>query len=155
MSTTVTLDDVRRVVSDAVTGGLGTFGGLKIDKYDGSISWDAIEWLEEYIDLSTVKNWSDNNRFKNFGHFLTRDAKNWYRLYVTKATDPPKDWNELKDAFLAYHVSKDKDNYLREQMIARKRRLDEEVVKYITHKHLLCVELNPNMPFKEMLSYNR
>ncbi len=43
----VTLDDVRRVVSDAVTGGLGTIGGLKIDKYDGRISWDVIEWLDE------------------------------------------------------------------------------------------------------------
>ncbi len=153
MSTAVTLDDVRRVVSDAVTGGLGTIGGLKIDKYDGSISWDAIEWLEEYIDLSNVKNWTDSNRFKNFGHFLTRDAKNWYRLYVTKAIHPPTDWDELKEAFLAYHVPKDKDNYLREQMIARKQKSDEDVVKYITHKHLLCVEMNPSMPFKEMLSY--
>ncbi len=108
-SMAVTLDDVRRVVSDAVTEGLGTIGGLKIDKYDGRISWDAIEWLDEYIDLTTVKNWTDINRFRNFGHFLTNDAKNWYRLYVTKATNPPSDWDELKNAFLDYHVPKDKD----------------------------------------------
>jgi hypothetical protein len=149
----VTLDDVPRVVSDAVTGGLGTVGGLKIDKYDGRISWDTIEWLDEYVDLTTVKNWTDTNRFRNFGHFLTKDAKNWHRLYVTKSATPPTDWNELRDAFLDYHVPKDKDTYLREQMMSRRQRFDEDVVKYITHKHLLCVEMNPAMPFKEMLSY--
>jgi len=38
-------------------------------------------------------------------------------------------------------------------MLARKQRMDEDVVKYITHKHLLCMEMNQLMPFKEMLSY--
>jgi hypothetical protein len=71
----VTFDDVRRVVSDAVTEGLGTFGSLNIDKYDGRISWDTIEWLDEYVELTAVKNWTITNRSRNFGHFLIKDAK--------------------------------------------------------------------------------
>jgi len=42
----ITLDQVRRVVSDTNFGDIETFGGLKIIKYDGSMSADAIAWFE-------------------------------------------------------------------------------------------------------------
>jgi len=72
----ITLDQVRRVVSDAVSGGIATIGGLKIDKYDGRISADAIEWLESYVDATKLKGWNDEHRFINFNQFLFKNAKN-------------------------------------------------------------------------------
>ncbi len=103
----ITLDQVRRVVSDAVSGGIATIGGLKIDKYDGRISADALEWLDSYIDATNLKGWNDDQRFLNFNQFLFKNAKNWYRLYVKRATSPPTNWAELMDAFIDYHVPKD------------------------------------------------
>jgi hypothetical protein len=53
--TTITLADVERIVNDAVTGGLSSVGGLKLDKYDGEICWKAIDWLEDFEDITTTK----------------------------------------------------------------------------------------------------
>jgi hypothetical protein len=94
-------------VSDAVSGGIATIGSLKIDKYDGRISADALEWLDSYIDATNLKGWNDDQRFLNFNQFLLKNAKNWYRLYVKRATSPPTNWAELMDAFIDYHVPKD------------------------------------------------
>jgi hypothetical protein len=59
----------------------------------------------------------------------------------------------LKNGFLDYHDPKDKDTYLKEQMGARKQRVYEDVVRYIAHKHLLCVEMNLLIPVEKILSY--
>ncbi len=42
----VALHQVRRVVSDTYFSDIATIGGLKIITYDGSMSADAIAWLE-------------------------------------------------------------------------------------------------------------
>jgi hypothetical protein len=39
----IKLDQVRRVVSDAVSGSIDTIGGLKVDKNEDRISADAID----------------------------------------------------------------------------------------------------------------
>jgi hypothetical protein len=148
----ITLDQVRRVVSHAVSGGIATIGGVKIDKYDGRISADAIEWLESYIDATNFKGWNDDQRFLNFNQVLFKNAKNWYRLYVKRATSPPTNWAELMEAFIDYHVPKDRANSLREEMVNKKQGR-ENVIQYITDKRLLCLEMNPNMPFNEMRSF--
>jgi hypothetical protein len=116
----ITLEQVRRVVSDAVSGGIATIGGLKIDKYDGRISADATEWLESYVDATNLKGWNDEQRYINFNQFLFKNAKNWYRLYVKKSTSPPANWAELMAAFLEYHVPKDRANSLREEIVNRR-----------------------------------
>ena len=56
----------------------------------------------------------------------------------------------LKNLFTAYHLPKDKDTYALEQMNNRKQKVGEDVSKYITHKHLLCLEVNNAMPFDEI-----
>ncbi len=150
MATPISLADVRRVVNDAVSGSLGTVGGLKLDKYDGEISWRCVEWMEDYEELTKIKGWTDQNRLDRFGGSLEKDAKNWHKLYIQKANPALTDWNTVKDLFLRYHLPKDKDSYAREQMLNRKQKPYEDVNKYMTHKHLLCLEVDPSMPFDEM-----
>ena len=145
----ITLADVRRTVCDAVAGSLAVNTGFRIEKYFGDISADAEEWIDNYEDTTTLKGWDDAQRFKNFNQFLERDAKNWYKLYVKKAANPPADWAALRQAFIDYHVPPDREKELRDKMVNKKQGTDD-VVKYITEKRLLCLDLNPAMGFDEM-----
>ena len=146
----LTIADLERVVSDQLTSSLGTVGTLRIDKYDGEISWRCVEWINDFEETTKIKGWTDANRVDRFGGSLEKDAKNWYKLYVA-GTDPPiNNWNTLKDLFITYHLPKDRESYVREQMKTRKQRPNEEVSKYITHKLLLCREVNPNMQFEQI-----
>jgi hypothetical protein len=54
--------------------------------------------------------------------------------------------------FLEYHVPKDRANALREEIVSGKLG-NEDVVQYTTDKRLLCLEMNPTMPFSEMRSF--
>ncbi len=47
-------------------------------------------------------------------------------------------------------MPKDKDSYAREQMLNRRQKPYEDVNKYMTHKHLICLEVDCAMPFDEM-----
>ena len=149
----ITLADVRRVVCDAVASNAGALVNKKVDTYDGRISADAIEFIDNYVDVTTSKGWDDQQRFTNFNQFLTGAARIWYKLYVRKAAHPPADWDALKQAFLNYHVPADRTNALREQMVRRKQSPNEDVIQYITEKRLLCLEFNSNMTFAEMKRY--
>jgi hypothetical protein len=44
----ISLADFRRVVNDAVSGTLGRVEDLKLDKYDGEISWRCVEGMDDY-----------------------------------------------------------------------------------------------------------
>ena len=145
----ITLADVRRTVCDAVAGSLAVNTGFRIEKYFGDISAEAEEWIDNYEDTTTLKGWDDSQRFKNFNQFLEGDAKNWYKLYVKKATNPPADWAALRTAFIDYHVPQDREKELRDKMVNKQQGTDD-VAKYITEKRLLCIALNPAMSFDEM-----
>ena len=152
MSQNVNPDNLKRAVNEAVSSSIATLGGFKIEKYDGRISADAIDWLESYTETTALKGWDDIQRFKNFNQFLSNNAKNWYKLYIKMDANPPNNWDTLKTAFINYHVPKDRSNILREQMISRKQG-NEDVIQYITDKRLLCVNYNREMEFNEMKSY--
>ena len=145
----VTLADVKRTVNDALAGSLAVNTGFQIEKYTGDISAEAEDWIESYEDTTTLKGWDDAQRFKNFNQFLESDAKNWYKLYVKKAVNPPADWAALRRAFTDYHVPQDREKELRDKMVKKKQSTDD-VMKYITEKHLLCLDMNPAMTFGEM-----
>lgn len=142
--------DVRRVVTDALTNQLGTVGSLRLEKYDGEISWKCIDWMNNFEEITKIKGWTDQNRVDRFAGSLDKDAKNWYKLYVVPTVPAIADWNTLKTMFINYHLPKDKDTYALEQMNNRKQKAGEDVVKYVTHKHLLCREVNNAMAFDEI-----
>lgn len=82
----ISLADFRRVVNDAVSGTLGRVEDLKLDKYDGEISWRCVEGMDDYEQLTKIKVWTDKNRLYRFGDPLKKDAKNLHKLYIQKAS---------------------------------------------------------------------
>ena len=145
----ITLVDLKKTVMDAVNGTIPV-GDKTIGEYDGKISAEAIDFVENYEEITTSRGWDDDRRYKSFNQYLSNSAKNWYKLFVKKTTTPPADWAALKQAFVDYHVPTDRTVALREQMIKRKQSKNEDVICYITDKRLLCIEYNSTMGFDEM-----
>ena len=144
----MTVDQLKQALASAVSGSLA-FGKGVLEKYKGDISSEAQNWLEAFEDVTTMKGWGDAERFRNFNQFLDENARNWYKIYVKLNATPPADWAALRQSFLNYHLPTDRDRELRDRMINRKQG-DEDVLKYITHKRLLCAEYNSNMPLEEV-----
>jgi hypothetical protein len=69
--------------------------------------------MDEYEELTKIKGWTNQNRLDRFGGSLKKDAKNWHKLYIQKASPPLTDWNTVKNLFLLYHLPKDKDSHAR------------------------------------------
>src|SRR5689334_17865412 len=99
-----------------------------------------------------MKGWGDPERYTNFNQFLEDQAKHWYRVSVKLNPNPPQDWNDLRQAFLDYHLPPDREKELREKLVNRKQG-SESVVQYITHKQVLCLEYNPQMNFEQMKKF--
>ncbi|CAG2107019.1 unnamed protein product [Medioppia subpectinata] len=151
ISDTMNAADIRRAVSDAMANNFSV-SSIKCEKFDGKISVDAREWLERYEQFANARNLSDDQKMANFSQYLSEKAYKWYKLNVIKANQPPADWDELKDAFLVYHVPGDLSDELRDKMINRKQGTDEDVIHYITDKRLLCLDWQA-MPYSDIKKY--
>ena len=147
----LTLAQIEASLQNVVSGQLSAQGPLK--KYTGEISTDCLNFIEDYEQMTKIKGWTDTNRVERFAGCLDADAKNWYKLYIQKANPAITDWTTLKDLFTVYHMPKDHNIILREEMLNMKQGITENVAKYITHKLLLIEELKPNTPFTDQKHY--
>jgi hypothetical protein len=144
--------DIKKVIETSFGDLVIANSEIRINKFNGKISEYAIEWLEEYEEKANLKNWNNEKKFKHFNQFLSKNAKEWYKLNFKILPNPPATWQGLKDAFNDYFIPKDRENYLRERMINRKH-LNEEIIHYITSKRVYCIEFDPNMTFNAMKNY--
>ena len=143
----ISLQDVKNVVNDVITSNAAV---RQMDTYDGRISADCIDFIDNWVDTTICKGWDDAQRYRNFIESLRGAAKRWYKLYVKNAQHPPADWDELRQAFLDYHTPEDRVDALREQLAKRKQSPNEDVITYITDKRLLCLDVDLNMNFANM-----
>ena len=148
----MTIAQLRQVLSNAVNSSIAFGSGQKFDKYKGEISYDCIEWIDNFVEFTNFKGWGDTERFTNFNQFLDGPAKSWYKLKVKKAANPPTDWAGLRTAFLDYFTPDDQAQALRERMMNRKQG-NEPVQVYLTDKQLLCLDMNSAMQFDEQRRY--
>ena len=129
---------------------VAAFSTSKItEKYKGAIDSEAQNWVDNYEEVTTMKGWTDQERYTNFNQFLEDNAKHWYKVSVKLNAARPTDWAALKAAFLDYHLPQDRDKELREKLVNRKQGT-ESVLQYITHKQVLALDYNSLMPFDEM-----
>ena len=147
----LTLAQIEASVQNVVSGQLSAQGPFK--KYTGEISTDCLNFIEDYEQMTKINGWTDANRVERFAGYLEADAKNWYKLYIQKATPSIADWTTLRDLFTQYHMPKDRNITLREEMLNRKQGTTENVAKYITHKLLLIEELQPGTSFADQRHY--
>ena len=85
----ITINELKKTVMDAVNGNF-TKGDKLIEEYDGRISAEAIDFIEDYEEITSSRGWDDDRRYRSFNQFLSKSAKNWYKLYVKKAQTHPQ-----------------------------------------------------------------
>ena len=146
----VSSDDLQRMMSNAIAGSLGYAPHVK--SFDGNSTSDALDFLDSYIEMSSVRGWDDKVKFLNFPSFLEGNAKNWYKLNVKKGDKPLEDWESLSALFITRYLDKDRRLAMKRKLEQRKQST-EDVMAYITDKRLLCAEFDPKMKFDDIKEF--
>ena len=118
---------------------------INVRKFDGKIGIEASKWLEEFEDEADAKNLSAQERFDKFKTFLTNDAREWYKVKVENAAQPPTNYNELRTIFLEYHDPDNKEQYLEDRMDKYVQLPGQKVKNYITGKEARCIDFDKTM----------
>jgi hypothetical protein len=143
-----TNEELAKLLSEALANSLVTRDLPRIIYFSGDQKEDVNKWLQNYDTQAKARSWSEEIKLQKVGAYLCDLASDWYKIYIEKSENPPKNWKDFEKELRKYFLPADNDSFLRENLYREFLFLEVAPhVKLMTDEYLLSISNLPTTCF--------